>query len=61
MCAKLRAENYPMLVDEGSLPCMENLYSQLPIFSDIHKYCYSLGVKLTAGIVGAVMLLGFSI
>lgn len=27
MCAKLRAENYPNLVDEGSLPCMANLYS----------------------------------
>ena len=27
MCAKLRAENYAMLRDEGTLPCMENLYS----------------------------------
>lgn len=26
MCAKLRAENYAMLVDEGELDCMNNLY-----------------------------------
>jgi len=41
MCAKLRAENYVMLLDEGTLPCMENLYSQIPVFADIHKYCFS--------------------
>jgi hypothetical protein len=41
MCAKLRAENYPLLIDEGTLSCMDNLYAYLPIFSDIYKYCYS--------------------
>ena len=50
MCAKLRAENYPLLVDEGTLSCMDNLYAYLPVFSDIHKYCYSLGAWLTVGL-----------
>lgn len=36
MCAKLRAESYALLVDEGTLPCMENLYAHLPVFSDIY-------------------------
>ena len=35
-----------MLVDEGSLFCMENLYAYLPIFSDIHKYCYSNAIGI---------------
>ncbi len=26
MCHKLKAENYPYMIDEGSLSCMENLY-----------------------------------
>ncbi len=55
MCARLRAENYPLLIDEGTLPCMENLYAYLPIFSDIRKYCaadaYKLGVKIGISIV----------
>lgn len=55
MCAKLRAENYPLLIDEGTLPCMENLYAYLPVFSDIRKYCtgnaYKLVVKLGLSLV----------
>ncbi len=49
MCAKLRAENYPLLVDEGTLTCMDNLYAYLPIFSDIYEYCYSQASTLVAG------------
>jgi hypothetical protein len=55
ICAKLRAENYPLLIDEGTLPCMENLYAYLPVFSDIRKYCtgnaYKLVVKLGLSLV----------
>ena len=47
MCAKLRAENYALLVDEGSLYCMSGLQSYLPIFSDIYQYC-GLAVSLNS-------------
>ncbi len=50
MCAKLRAENYPLLIDEGILPCMDNLYAYLPIFSDIYRYCSSDAYRLGAQI-----------
>ena len=44
-----------MLVDEGTLPCMDNLYAYIPIFSDIHKYCFSFGMQMALGL-GAVAL-----
>ncbi len=59
MCAKLRAENYPYLIDEGTLPCMENLYAYLPTFSDIKRYCdsfaYKLGAKLGLSFAAALL------
>ncbi len=55
MCAKLRAENYVILVDEGKLDCMENLKAYLPIFEDIYSYCgYASFVKAATVILVAV-------
>ena len=39
MCAKLKAENYVLLIDVNTLPCMSNLYQYLPVFEDIYFYC----------------------
>ena len=55
MCAKLRAENYPLLVDEGTLSCMDSLYAYLPIFSDIHKYCRAGASIIVQGLLGIGM------
>ena len=49
MCANLRAQNYPYMVDEGTLDCMNNLYEYLPIFSDIYTYCYAGAVNALMG------------
>ena len=51
MCAKLRAENYALLIDEGTLSCMDNLYAYLPIFGDIHKYCYSSATRMISRVI----------
>jgi hypothetical protein len=50
MCAKLKAENYAMMVDEGTLACMDNLYAYLPVFGDIYEFCYSSASSLLLGI-----------
>lgn len=56
MCAKLKAQNYAYMVDEGSLSCMDALYEYLPVFSDIYKYCYS-GARWLAGSAAALAAL----
>ena len=57
MCAKLKAENYPYMIDEGILPCMANLYAYLPTFSDIDTYCksYAHTLMVSSGVTLMIM------
>ena len=55
MCAKLKAENYVVMIDAMNLACMADLFQYLPVFSDIYTYC-NLG-KITSVMIGSVALI----
>eukprot|EP00347_Sterkiella_histriomuscorum_P013216 403365562 len=41
MCAKLKAENYALMIDAKNLDCMATLFQYLPVFDEIYHYCDS--------------------
>jgi len=51
MCAKLSADNYVVMIDAMNLPCMADMFQDLPVFSDIYTYCN----KATA-MIGAIAI-----
>jgi hypothetical protein len=64
MCAKLKAENYAYLIDDGKLNCTENLYAHIPVFKDITKYCDSFAclsrMSVSVGLIMAIAIMYIS-
>ena len=57
MCAKLKAENYVLMIDAKNLECMTNLFKYLPTFSDIYTYCENAWfIKLSLTFVASLSM-----